>query len=202
MSIRFITIDQLRRMEDQEGLVLQGCVGNTRDWLDGINRMLTANGCLKNGTVFTDVHVFQKDGSTCLLFPFSDDVKLDMGKLAVWRSRANERFGSTWLSDYVENELDGYIQEKQVDEQRHPILLGYSATSNAVELKSVKEVANFICTKGKQGDILIFKTDGQLFIRTFGIYLHQIASQEYREELLKELIPLQMKLENEMIQSM
>ena len=202
MSIRFITIDQLRRMEDQEGFVLQGCVGNTRDWLDGINRMLTANGCLKNGTVFTDVHVFQKDGSTCLLFPFSDDVKLDMGKLAVWRSRSNERFGSTWLSDYVENELDGYIQEKQVGEQCHPILLGYSATSNAVELKSVKEVANFICKKGKQGDVLIFKTDGQLFIRTFGIYLHQIASQEYREELLKELIPLQMKLENEMIQSM
>lgn len=94
------------------------------------------------------------------------------------------------------------IQEKQLDEQSHPTLLGYSATANAVELKSVKEVANFICTKGKQGDLLIFKTDGQLFIRTFGIYLDQIASQEYREELLKELIPLQMKLENEMIQSM
>ena len=94
------------------------------------------------------------------------------------------------------------IQEKQLGEQSHPTLLGYSATSNGVELKSVREVANFICTKGKLGDILIFKTDGQLFIRTFGIYLDQIASQEYREELLKELIPLQMKLENEMIQSM
>ena len=112
MSIRAITTDQLRRMEDQEGLVLQGCGGSTREWLDGINRMLTVNGCLKNGTVFTDVHVFQKDGSTCLLFPFSDDVKLDVGKLAVWRSRSNERFGSTWLSDYVENELGGYIQEQ------------------------------------------------------------------------------------------
>jgi len=93
-------------------------------------------------------------------------------------------------------------QEKQLGEQSHPTLLGYSATANAVELKSVKEVADFICTKGKQGDLLIFTTDGQLFIRTFGIYLDQIASQEYREELLKELIPLQMKLENEMIQSM
>ena len=112
MSIRTITIDQLRRMENQEGLVLQGCGGSAREWLDGINRMLTANGCLKNGTVFTDVHVFQKDGSTCLLFPFSDDVKLDLGKLAIWRARSNERFGSTWLSDYVENELDGYIQEQ------------------------------------------------------------------------------------------
>jgi hypothetical protein len=109
MSIKAITIDQLRRMEDQEGLVLQGCGGSAREWLDGINRMLTANGCLKDGTVFTNVHVFQKDGSTCLLFPFSDDTKLDMGKLAVWRLRSHDRFGGTWLSDYVENELGGYI---------------------------------------------------------------------------------------------
>lgn len=94
------------------------------------------------------------------------------------------------------------IQEKQLDEKSHPTLFGFSATANGIELKSVKEVANFICTKGKHGDLLIFKADGQIFIRTFGIYLHQIASQEYREELLKELIPLQMKLENEMNQSM
>lgn len=132
MSIRAITIDQLRRMEDQEGLVLQGCGGSTREWLDGINRMLTANGCLKNGTVFTDVHVFQKDGSTCLLFPFSDDVKLDMGKLAIWRARSNERFGSTWLSDYVENELDGYIQEQLKQSKPDCPLIG--ANSNIFNL--------------------------------------------------------------------
>lgn len=112
MSIKAITIDQLRRMEDQEGLVLQGCGGSARDWLDGINRMLTANGCLQQGSKFTDVHVFQKDGSTCLLFPFSDDVKLDVGKLAIWRLRSHDRFGGIWLSDYVENELGGYIQEQ------------------------------------------------------------------------------------------
>ena len=112
MSIRVITIDQLRRLEDQGGLVLQGCGGSARDWLDGINRMLTANGCLQQGSKFTDVHVFQKDGSTCLLFPFTDNVKLDMGKLAIWRLRSHDRFGGTWLSDYVENELDGYIQEQ------------------------------------------------------------------------------------------
>ena len=112
MSIRAITIDQLRGMEDQEGLVLQGCGGSAREWMDGINRMLTAKGCLQHGTKFADVRIFQKDGSTCLLFPFSDDVKLDMQKLAIWRARSNERFGSTWLSDYVENELGGDIQEQ------------------------------------------------------------------------------------------
>lgn len=132
MSIRTITIDQLRRMEDQEGLVLQGCGGSAREWLDGINRMLTANGCLKNGTVFTDVHVFQKDGSTCLLFPFSNDIKLDMGKLAIWRARSNERFGSTWLSDYVENKLDGYIQEQPKQSKPDCPLIG--ANSNIFNL--------------------------------------------------------------------
>ena len=112
MSIRTITIEQIRRMEDQEGLVLQGCGGSVREWQDGINRLLTANGCLKNGTAFTDVYVFQKDGSTCLLFPFSDDVKLDMKKLAIWRARSNARFGSTWLSDYVEFELEDHALEQ------------------------------------------------------------------------------------------
>lgn len=114
MSIQTITIEQLRRMGDQQGLVLQDCGGSAKDWVDGINRLLTANGCLKNGTVFTDIRIFQIGGSTCLLFPFSDDVKLDMRKLAIWRARSNERFGSTWLSDYVEFELDGYDQEQSI----------------------------------------------------------------------------------------
>ena len=32
-----ITTDDLRRMEGQEGLVLQGCGGDLQDWVDGIN---------------------------------------------------------------------------------------------------------------------------------------------------------------------
>ena len=41
MSIQEITKDQLRRMGDQEGLILQGCGGDLQDWVDGINVMLT-----------------------------------------------------------------------------------------------------------------------------------------------------------------
>ena len=37
MSIREITVDQMRQMEDQEGLVLQGCGGSLQEWQDGIN---------------------------------------------------------------------------------------------------------------------------------------------------------------------
>ena len=71
MSITGITIDELRRMEEQEGLVLQGCGGPLQDWLNGINSMLSQAGILKNGTKLEDIHTFQNEGATCMLFPTS-----------------------------------------------------------------------------------------------------------------------------------
>ena len=35
MPIERITADDLRDMEHQEGLVLQGCGGEAQEWLDG-----------------------------------------------------------------------------------------------------------------------------------------------------------------------
>lgn len=49
--------------------------------------------------------VFQNEDLTCLLFPF-EDVKLDMGKLAMWRLQTHDTFGGTWLSDYIDNRLN------------------------------------------------------------------------------------------------
>ena len=99
MSISKITIDELRRMEDQEGLVLQGCGGSLQKWLDGINDLLTEEGILQNGTRFENISTFQRDGTTCLLFPFTEDVQLDMEKFPVWRFQTRTNFGSIWLSD-------------------------------------------------------------------------------------------------------
>ena len=117
MSITGITIDELRRMEDQEGLVLQGCGGPLQEWLDGINDLLTKEGILKNGTRFENISTFQRDGATCLLFPFTEDVQVDMEKLAVWRFQTRPNFGSIWLSDYVPNRLGGFIQEGEQAEE-------------------------------------------------------------------------------------
>lgn len=117
MSITEITIDELRRMEEREGLVLQGCGGPLQDWLDGINIMLTKVGILKNGTQFENISTFQKDDTTCLLFPFDQSVQLDMGKLAIWRLQTHSDFGSTWLSDYVPNYLGGFVQEQEQQPQ-------------------------------------------------------------------------------------
>ena len=110
MNIKNITADDLRRMEDKEGLILQGCGGDPKEWVDGINQMLTEEGILLEGTEFTEVSVFEHDGLSCILYPFGD-VKLDMGKLAMWRLQTHDTFGGTWLSDYVPNRLGGFIKE-------------------------------------------------------------------------------------------
>lgn len=41
MSIIRIEAQKLRRMENNEGLVIQGCGGDLQEWVDGINDMLT-----------------------------------------------------------------------------------------------------------------------------------------------------------------
>ena len=113
MSIQSISTEQLRRMGDQEGLVLQGCGGDLQEWVDGINQFLTDEGILKKGAKFEEAYTFRHDGLTCLLFPFKENMELDMGKLAVWRLATHSTFGGTWLSDYAPNRLGGFVQVQE-----------------------------------------------------------------------------------------
>ena len=117
-----ITADDLRKMSDQEGLVLQGCGGPLQEWVDGINGLLTDAGILLDGSRFENVSTFLHDGVTNLLFTF-EDVKLDMGKLAMWRLQTHEQFGGTWLSDYVPNRL-GEFEKERVPQKPKMELLG------------------------------------------------------------------------------
>ena len=52
MSIKTITTDDLRKMKDGEGLILQGCGGDLQEWQDGINDMLTEEKILQGGSKF------------------------------------------------------------------------------------------------------------------------------------------------------
>ena len=79
--IRQIEKEELRTMHDREGLVLQGCGGDLKEWIDGINQMLEREGILPKGKRLDDVVVFRNEGMTNLLFFFGEE-KLDMGKLA------------------------------------------------------------------------------------------------------------------------
>ena len=124
-DVKQIAADDLRHMEGQEGLVLQGCGGPAQEWVDGINGLLTEAGILLDGSTFRaeNVSAFQHDDLTCLLFPF-EGVKLDMGRLAMWRLQTHGQFGGTWLSDYVPNRLGGFVQAEPQPQKPRMELLG------------------------------------------------------------------------------
>lgn len=114
MEIKSVSLCELRKMNNSEGLILQGCGGDLQEWVDGINEMLTERGILQNESRFEKAYTFNNENLTCLLFPF-DGVQLDVGKLAIWRLETRETFGSTWLTDYVDNRLNGFISEQTVE---------------------------------------------------------------------------------------
>ena len=64
------------------------------------------------------------------------------------------------------------------------------------QLKSVDEVADFICKNGKHGDVTIMN-DGELFITTIGIYLDMVADIRYRAQLMPILTKKQKQIFSE-----
>ena len=119
MTIKNITTNDLRKMNNKEGLILQGCGGEVKEWVDGINDILTENGILLDDTKFDNVSVFQNEGVTCILYHF-DNVHLDVGKLSMWRLQSYTAFAGTWLSDYVDNKLGGFEPEQNKAEKVKP----------------------------------------------------------------------------------
>lgn len=117
MEVKEITVHDLRQKAYGDGLVLQGCGGKLEEWVDGINGILSEEHILLEGSRFERALVFRREGRTNLFFPFAD-VRLDMGKLAVWRIAAGGKFGSMWLSDYVDHHLGG--QKENSQEERLP----------------------------------------------------------------------------------
>lgn len=124
--VKRITTDDLRRLGEQEGLILQGCGGDPQEWVDGINDLFTEAGILLGGSTFKaeDVSVFQNGELTNLLFPF-EGVELEVGRLTMWRIQTHGQFGGTWLSDYVPNKLGGFVKEQPAPIKPSMQLLGH-----------------------------------------------------------------------------
>ena len=120
--IRQIEKEELRKMHDREGLILQGCGGELKEWTEGINQILEQEGILPKGKRLDDVAFFRNEGMTNLLFFFGEE-KLDIGKLAVWRLQTHAQFGGIWMFDYVNNWLGGFLREA-VAEKPNCALLG------------------------------------------------------------------------------
>ncbi|MBP3798078.1 MAG: hypothetical protein J6I46_09940 [Ruminococcus sp.] len=119
MSIERIEESQLRTMNGKEGIILQGCGGEPKEWLEGVNRMLNEAGIFRNGGKFDKCYVFSHKDHTCMLFPF-ENTELDVARLAMWRLQNYELFGGTWLSDYVPNYLGGFIEEDKEPVREKP----------------------------------------------------------------------------------
>ncbi len=115
MAVKSINKNDLRNYNNREGLILQGCGGPLQEWIDGINDMLTESEILLDGTKFTedDCVTFQNGDITCLLYEFTENTKLDMGRLAMWRLQTLGNFSGTWLSDFVDNNLGGFQAVEQ-----------------------------------------------------------------------------------------
>ena len=123
----------LRKMNDKEGLILQGCGGDLQEWADGINSALIDADIMKSP--FDRLYVFEDEGLTNIMFPF-EDVELDIGKLAMWRLQTHEQFYGTWLSDYVPNKLGGF-EEQPAQEQKKPDCPLIGTDSNIFSLMGI-----------------------------------------------------------------
>ena len=74
-------------------------------------------------------------------------------------------------------------------------LVGYFE-SESKQLKSVEEVAEFICKNGKRGDVTIMN-NGEPFITTIGVYLDKVADIRYRAQLMPILTKKQKQIFSE-----
>ena len=74
-------------------------------------------------------------------------------------------------------------------------LVGYFE-GESKQLKSVEEVAEFICKNGKRGDVTI-TNDGEPFITTIGIYLDMVEDIRYRSQLMPILTKKQEQIFSE-----
>ena len=87
------------------------------------------------------------------------------------------------------------VQYKEEHMKTYNKLIGISDNTRK-ELNSIEEVAQFICKEGLKSDVCIEKEDGSLLLDTFGTFINKITDIEYREELLKVLVPMQKKLDS------
>ena len=126
MSIKSVELAEIRKMENTEGLLLQGCGGDLKEWLDGINNMFQEANILLENTKFEedDCLVFKNGETTCLLFKFTENTTIDMAKLAMWRLQTHSNFAGMWFSDYVDNRLGGFSNEEHPKEKPNCALIG------------------------------------------------------------------------------
>ena len=106
-----ITISELReRKENEFAIVVMGAGGSLEEWKDGIAKALIEKAIVPEGEVFKEMHtlsgnVMGKEGRTDLVLFFADGLKIEMGKLAMWRL---QNYFIKWTDDFVVNSGEDY----------------------------------------------------------------------------------------------
>jgi hypothetical protein len=164
--MEFIKVVDVKQMTETEGLILQGCGGDPQELVNGINQILTEEGILLDGDMFKDISVFEHDGLTNLLFSM-EDVKLNVGKLAMWRLKSHDTFGGTWLSDYIPNKLAGLEAEPQLPAPSREVIFKsnyiYTGSGNEIIVNTIEHPADretILDTLNKAG---VNGTEGRIF---------------------------------------
>lgn len=126
-------MQDLRELNQNDGLILQGCGGELTEWVEGINKLLTEEMILLEGSQFEDCYVFKNGELTCMLFPFGEQ-KVDMGRFMVWKMLTANRLGSMWLSDYIDIHLGEEQGKEQTGKPDCPLI---GADSNIFNLTGI-----------------------------------------------------------------
>lgn len=132
------------------------------------------------------------------------------GNLEAYDAEELTKLLSAWADEFIARDYDSapdtgeFFDEKisslissftfSPTASEHPVLYGYAGEITK-ELKSVQEVAEFIIEFGQKNDVVITRDDDTLFLNTFGNYINRIVDMEYREALLKVLVPMQQAID-------
>jgi len=102
LEINSMNIEELEYMlkKNGEAIVFQGCGGNMREWIVGVNEMFMEEEIIKKP--IESIFYFRDEKINCLAF-FLNDKGINISKLSIWRLQSKEYFDCIWLSDLIDN---------------------------------------------------------------------------------------------------
>lgn len=105
------TVKQYHKQKKLYGLVWIGTEGlELQKIIDRINEEYVEHGIVLNDVRYTleNCILFTNDAynETCLIFPFLEEMPLDLNKLAMWRMALRQMgIGVVWVEDYIANRM-------------------------------------------------------------------------------------------------
>lgn len=107
---------------------------------------------------------------------------------------------TAWADEFMsipEADTCDFFDEKMseiLSDVHGAIYYAYPAGYDVVELNSIEEMAKCIIEYGVKTDLEIYHKDGTFLCSTYGIFLNKVMDTEFREALLKVLMPMQMDI--------